>query len=310
MRNTKGKRRLMTILLALIAAMMFSTPVFAYWVESEEGWQFKRPDETFIQNAWEWIDGDFDGYAELYYFDQDGYCIQNKMKDGRNLNEEGAWVYQGEVQKWCLKNLTGWYRLNGETMYLQEEGNIWRERITPDNVYVDEKGWKVTESDIDETEMAERSKDGRLIVISKTSHFLERWENGEKTHSFVIMSGLNEGDKVLSGDMKTPEGEFYICRKVPYSAYHLALALNYPTIEDAERGLEMGLISKADRNRIVSANERGLTPDWFTKLGGAIEIHGNRQISDASHGCVGMRDEDIDVLYYLMEVGDPVLILP
>ena len=110
--------------------------------------------------------------------------------------------------------------------------------------------------------------------------------------------------------MKTPEGEFYICRKVPHSNYHLALALNYPTIEDADRGLEMGLITKRQRDEIVYANERGGTPNWYTKLGGLIEIHGNRQPTDATHGCVGMRDEDIDILYPLMDVGDKVLILP
>ena len=72
----------------------------------------------------------------------------------------------------------------------------------------------------------------------------------------------------------------------------------------------MGLITKRQRDEIVYANERGGTPNWYTKLGGLIEIHGNRQPTDATHGCVGMRDEDIDILYPLMDVGDKVLILP
>lgn len=299
-----------TVLLVLIATLLMSNQAFGYWTENSYGWRYRQPDGTYILDAWEWIDGDFDGYAELYYFDKAGYCVQNGIKNGLTLNSDGAWTYQGVVQKWCLKNLTGWYRLNGDTMYLEEEGNIWRERITPDNIYVDNLGWKVLDSDIDEAMMAEKSKDCRYIVINKTSHYLERWENGEKTHSFLISSGYNEGDKVLSGDMKTPEGEFYICRKVPNSNYHLALALNYPTIEDAERGLETGLINKAQRDEIVYANERGGTPNWYTALGGLIEIHGNRQPTDATSGCVGMRDEDIDILYPLMQVGDKVLILP
>lgn len=297
-------------ILAAIGILLSCNQVFAYWEETENGWQFMRPDGTYIADAWEWIDGNFDGYAELYYFDENGYCVQDGIKNGLNLNEDGAWTYHGVVQAWCLKNLTGWYRLNGDTMYLEEEGNIWRERITPDNIYVDNLGWKVLESGIDEAEMAERSKDGRLIAISKSSHFLERWENGEKTHSFVISSGYGDGDKVKSGDMKTPEGEFYICRKVPNSQYYLALALNYPTIEDAERGLEAGLITKAQHKSIVNSNKRGQTPNWYTPLGGAIEIHGNRQITDATRGCVGMRNEDMKLLYSIMEVGDLVIILP
>lgn len=297
------------LFLSLLGTCFFRSHVFGYWVEDSAGWRYKQPDGSYIQEAWEWIDGNFDGCAEMYYFDENGYCLQNGMKNGRTVNENGAWTYCGEIQSWDLRNLTGWYRLNGEWMYLEEEGNIWRERITPDNLYVDHRGWKVTDSGIDEQMMAEKSKDCRYIAISKTSHTLERWENGVKTHSFVISSGYNEGDKVLSGDKKTPEGEFYICRKVPNSNYHLALALNYPTIEDAERGLQSGLITQSEYDAIVYENKRGGTPNWYTKLGGLIEIHGNRQPTDATSGCVGMRDEDIDILYPLMQVGDKVLIL-
>jgi lipoprotein-anchoring transpeptidase ErfK/SrfK len=41
-----------------------------------------------------------------------------------------------------------------------------------------------------------------------------------------------------------------------------------------------------------------------------IEIHGNRQPTDATHGCVGMRNEDVEILYAVTDVGDKVLILP
>ena len=296
--------------LAMIGAFLFCGQAFCYWIEDECGWKYMRPNGDYITGTWEWIDGDFDGYAQLYYFDEAGYCFQNGIKDGRNVNEDGAWTYRNVVQSWDMDQLRGWYRLNGDTMYLEDEGNIWRERITPDNIYVDNLGWKVTESEIDEAMMAEKSKDCRYIVISKSAHFLERWENGEKTHEFVISSGYAKGDKEKSGDMKTPEGEFFICRKVPNSRSYLALALNYPTIEEAERGLASGLITQSQYSSIVSDNKNGRTPNWYTALGGAIEIHGNRQITDATRGCVGMRDEDIAVLYPLMEVGDKVLILP
>lgn len=298
------------ITLAVLGVFLLGGQAFGYWIQDENGWKFERSDGSFITGGWEWIDGNFDCYAEMYYFDEDGYCLLNGIKNGLNVNENGAWTYRNVVQSWNLKNLQGWYRLNGETMYLDMDGNIWRERITPDNIYVDDYGSKVMDSGIDEAMMAEKSKDCRYIVMSKRSHFLERWENGVKTHTFVISSGYGKGDKEKSGDMKTPEGEFYICKKVPNSSYHLALALNYPTIEDAERGLASGLITKKQYDRIVYENERGRTPDWNTALGGAIEIHGNRQITDATRGCVGMRDEDMDILYPLMSVGDRVLILP
>ena len=304
------KHKKLVGILALIGTMFLSTQAFGYWIEDEHGWKFLRPDGSYIEKSLEWIDGNFDGRAEMYYFDQDGYCLQNGIKNGKKFNADGAWEYRGMVQSWDLRNLTGWYRLNGELMYLEEEGNIWRERITPDNVFVDHLGWKVTDSGIDEIMMAEKSADCTYVVIDKSTHFLERWEKGEKTHSFVISSGYAKGDKVMSGDMKTPEGEFYVCRKVPWSSYHLGLALNYPTIEDAERGLADGLITQKEHDSIVRANERGGTPSFYTNLGGLIEIHGNRQPVDATHGCVGMRNEDVEILYEVTDVGDKVLILP
>lgn len=297
-------------MLAIAGALLLQIQTFAYWIEDETGWKFMRSDGSYIEESFEWIDGNFDGFAEMYYFDADGYCLQNKMKNGRTFNADGAWVYRGKIQSWDLRNLTGWYCLNGEEMYLENEGNIWRERITPDNIYVDTNGWKVLNSGIDEAMMAEKSKDCRYIVINKSSHYLERWENGEKTHSFIISSGYAKGDKAESGDMKTPEGEFYVCYKVPWSSYHLGLALNYPTIEDAERGLAAGLITEKEHDSIVRANERGLTPNFNTRLGGYIEIHGNRQIVNASQGCIGMRNEDVEILYAVTSVGDKVLILP
>ena len=304
------RRKLLTMILAMVGTLLVHCQAFGYWVEQEAGWKYKQPDGTYLKDTWEWIDGDFDGYAELYYLDPNGYCLLNGTKDGRSVNADGAWTYKGTVQTWDLKNLTGWYRLNGDTMYLEGDGQIYREKITPDNIYVNNVGWKVLESGIDETEMAEKSADCVYIVINKTSHFLERWEKGTKTHSFVISSGASKGDKIQMGDMKTPEGEFYISRKVPYSSYHLALLINYPNLEDAERGLASGLITEREYNSIVYANQHGGAPNASTNLGGLIEIHGMRRSFDGSQGCIGMRNEDIDVLYAISKVGDHVWILP
>ncbi|MBR2950035.1 MAG: hypothetical protein IKC46_09240, partial [Lachnospiraceae bacterium] len=153
------RRKIISGVLVLIGSLFFSMQAFGYWIEDENGWKYLRPDGSYIVESLEWIDGNFDGFAEMYCFDENGYCLQGEMKHGRTFNEDGAWVYRGEVQSWNLKNLTGWYRLNGERMYLEEEGNIWRGRITPDNLYVDHLGWKVTNSGIDEAMMAEKSKD-------------------------------------------------------------------------------------------------------------------------------------------------------
>lgn len=295
---------------AVLGVMLSSFQAQAYWLQTDCGWMYQCPDGNFLKNQWEWIDGNFDGYAECYYFDPNGYCSLNQWIDEFQVNESGAWTEQGVVQIKDLKESIGWIELNGTSVYINEDGKICRNQITPDNFYVNKYGWKITDSGIDPEMMKEKSKDGRCLVISKSSHFLELWDHGVKSHSFVIASAQVSGDKNVEGDLKTPEGEFYICKKVPNSAYYLALALNYPTIEDAERGLRDGLISRKQYTAIKAANENEETPNWYTALGGEIEIHGKRRSTDATRGCVEMRNEDIERLYSLVSKGDKVLILP
>jgi murein L,D-transpeptidase YafK len=117
-------------------------------------------------------------------------------------------------------------------------------------------------------------------------------------------------DKIRQGDRATPEGEFYIFTKNDRSAYYLSLGVSYPNIEDAERGLRDGLISRADHDAIVKAIKRGVTPPQHTALGGDIYIHGNGASSDWTWGCVALENEDIRELFDAARVGTPVTIKP
>jgi L,D-peptidoglycan transpeptidase YkuD (ErfK/YbiS/YcfS/YnhG family) len=207
-----------------------------------------------------------------------------------------------------LSQAIGWQSVGGKEYYYYPEGILWRNKITPDNFYVNADGEKVTDSEIDPEEMAVKSQNCRYIVFDKSSHHLELWQFGNKTHTFIVSAGYGIGDKEVEGDYKTPEGEFYVCKKVPNSSYHLGIGVSYPSIEDAERGLATGLISRGQYNKIVNANNAGITPNWYTPLGGEIEFHGNRQPTDATRGCIGMRNEDIEVLYHQVRVGDRIWI--
>ena len=83
-------------ILALIGTMFLSTQAFGYWIEDEHGWKFLRPDGSYIEESLEWIDGNFDGRAEMYYFDQDGYCLQNGIKNGKNSMQ----TVPGSIEEW------------------------------------------------------------------------------------------------------------------------------------------------------------------------------------------------------------------
>ena len=147
------------------------------------------------------------------------------------------------------------------------------------------------------------------ILFSKSAHRVDIYQNGQIVKSYNAASGMASGDKEREGDCKTPEGTFYIAKKVPNSSYILVLLISYPSIEDAERGFATGLISAAQRASIISSNQRGETPLQNTNLGGEIEFHGcDDVLNDATHGCIILSRPDIIDLYNRAYVGMQVVI--
>ena len=124
----------------------------------------------------------------------------------------------------------------------------------------------------------------------------------------VVLGFSPEGDKVRQGDGRTPEGEFYVCLKNDRSNFYLSLGLNYPSAEDAERGLRDKLITRAERNRIVRAIENKQRPPWDTALGGEIFIHGGGTESDWTWGCIALANPDVRELFDSVPMGTSVRI--
>jgi hypothetical protein len=109
---------------------------------------------------------------------------------------------------------------------------------------------------------------------------------------------------------RTPEGIFYVVHKNPRSRFYKALVLNYPKVEDARRGLNNGLISRAQYKAIEQAQEEHRMPPMNTPLGGWIEIHGDGT-GDATawtQGCVAVPNSVMDRLWPQVRVGTPVLV--
>jgi murein L,D-transpeptidase YafK len=143
-----------------------------------------------------------------------------------------------------------------------------------------------------------------LIIIRKAERRLELHVGDGTVKAFPVIVGFSpEGDKAIEGDGKTPEGEFYIFTKNEKSAFHLSLALSYPRIEDAERGLATGLIVREEYDEIVSAISNRKKPPQKTKLGGEIYIHGGGIERGTTRGCIGMDDEHVQEIFDSIPVG-------
>ena len=80
---------------------LFSGTVKADWVkgESKNAWWFDFGNGDYFKSSWQWIDGNQDGIAECYYFDENGWMFENTITpDGYTVNENGAWTVSNIVQ--------------------------------------------------------------------------------------------------------------------------------------------------------------------------------------------------------------------
>lgn len=149
------------------------------------------------------------------------------------------------------------------------------------------------------------------IVIRKKDRVLELRDGDVVLETIPIALGLTpEGPKRAQGDMKTPEGRYSVCWRNGDSQFHLFLGLSYPNAADAEAGKKAGLVDDTTAKKIRASEAAHEKPDWYTKLGGAVGIHGGGTGRDWTWGCIGLSDEDIDELWAACPVGTPVEIVP
>jgi murein L,D-transpeptidase YafK len=149
------------------------------------------------------------------------------------------------------------------------------------------------------------------IVVKKAERRLFLYADNKLVRTYRVGLGLSPiGDKVRSGDHRTPEGDYYIFTKNNKSAFYLSLGISYPNVTHAARGLRDGLITKAQYDAIVRANREKRTPLQNTRLGGTIYIHGRGASSDWTWGCVALEDGDIRELFNALPVGTPVTVEP
>lgn len=149
------------------------------------------------------------------------------------------------------------------------------------------------------------------ILIKKKDRVLELRDGDVVIKSIPIALGLTpEGPKRAAGDMKTPEGKYSVCWRNSDSQFHLFLGLSYPNAADAEAGKKAGLVDDTTAKKIRASEAAHEKPDWYTKLGGAVGIHGGGTGRDWTWGCIGLSDENIDELWASCPVGTSVEIIP
>jgi murein L,D-transpeptidase YafK len=137
------------------------------------------------------------------------------------------------------------------------------------------------------------------IVVFKSKRELICFNQQKKIKKYIISLGIEPvGKKQFEGDLKTPEGLYFINNRDTISSYHTNLAISYPSIQDS--------IFASLQNK---------------RAGGEIKIHGfpNKHLknqeqhflnTDWTVGCIAVSDMEVDELYKWVIENCPILILP
>ena len=150
---------------------------------------------------------------------------------------------------------------------------------------------------LDANDFLEGERIDRIVVIKKERK-MYLYKGNRVTSVFPVSLGKNPvGTKVRKGDNRTPEGQFWIHRKLCSPKYYRSLCISYPRPQDKAR-----------------AAARGVNP------GGDITIHAqptwnadgkgdNYTLSrNWTQGCVAVTNSAMNQLWYAVREGVPVTI--
>lgn len=122
------------------------------WVQDELGW-YRKFEITTIPPiisvvdyvGWHWIDGNYDGVGECYYFGENHYILTDTVTpDGYTVNTDGAWIENGVVQT-VGQNINDYYN-----------------KIKQMDELKSEKNWKILEQYAEGDKIVIRKSDGSI----------------------------------------------------------------------------------------------------------------------------------------------------
>ena len=122
----------------------------------------------------------------------------------------------------------------------------------------------------------------KYLLINKSKRELIVFLDDGEIKKFSVSLGFEPfGKKTKKGDGKTPEGLYYIDRRVQDSSFHLALQISYPNPWDIRRALNLNI-----------------------HPGGQIMIHGlpnlnydkgfHNKLNDWTEGCIAVENKEMN----------------
>ena len=147
------------------------------------------------------------------------------------------------------------------------------------------------------------------VLVRKREGIVELSCQGRPPQRFLATFGQQPvGPKLREGDERTPEGTYHISSRVETPRFHRFLGVSYPNAQDIRRAKELGITRLGGGIGIhgVQASKNTLARIWL-RLGHTLLLN---RLWGPTDGCIGVANEDIEVLYRSVRVGTPVVITP
>jgi murein L,D-transpeptidase YafK len=148
----------------------------------------------------------------------------------------------------------------------------------------------------------ELSSDSLSLLIDKSDYKLSLLYDSCIIKEYPVVFGGNpKDDKLMKGDLCTPEGTFYMISKYPHQKWSKFIWINYPNENSWQK-------HAAARNKGIIPPEAG--------IGGQIGIHGvpegNDKLIDLRKnwtlGCISLKNNDIDEIYSFINGNTKIII--
>ena len=137
-----------------------------------------------------------------------------------------------------------------------------------------------------------------LIVVEKKERKMYLYKDNKVQSTIPISLGKNPiGDKERKGDFKTPEGTFWLQRKLCSPKYYRSLCISYPRPEDMKKAQAKGLNPGGD----ITIHAQ---PKWNADgKGDSYTLSRNW-----TQGCVAVTNSAMKQLWYAVREGVPIII--
>jgi murein L,D-transpeptidase YafK len=139
------------------------------------------------------------------------------------------------------------------------------------------------------------------VVIKKSERKMQLIQKGEVVREYKVALGDRpRGHKMRQGDERTPEGDYILDWRNPYSSFYKSIHVSYPNRRDVRFARFMGedpgglIMIHGQPNHIRSAKIRAeyeRRDDW-------------------TDGCIAVKNDEMDEIWRTVRKGTPIKILP